>query len=124
MRELGKYLAMATMAMATGSAFAQEPANSVPTITITPTSNGIEVVGSAVGLSRGKATGTLTIERHGRSGTARTRQSRELDLGPGETAYIARTGVSFGAGDTLDVTVTLEQDGQIIGTATVKSRGD
>lgn len=121
MRSPGRYLALAAVAMATGPTFAQEPAYPLPAITITPTANGIEIVGSAVGIAPSKVTGTIMIERQGRSGTVKTSQSRELDLAAGETAYIARTGVSFGTGDALNVVVTLERNGRVIATATVRS---
>jgi len=53
---------------------------------------------------------SMEIDRRGEAGIARTRQGGTLDLAPGETAVVARSQLSFGKNDTLDVVAILYDD--------------
>lgn len=97
-------------------------ADALPLISLNPGDGGIEIVASVVAVEAGTVTGDLTIDRRGSSGTVTTRQSRELVLDRGETGQIARTGISFGAEDFLEIRLALSKDGKVIAETLVSTK--
>lgn len=108
--------ALIAVALGSNSAFGQSPVFAV--IDIQPAESGIIISGKAFALSPIKVEAEMVIERKGKSGTVSTRQSRALDLQPGTTEDIARTGVNFGDGDTVAVTILLKHEGVIVAEST------
>lgn len=97
-------------------------ADALPLISLNPGDGGIEIVASVVAVEAGTVTGDLTIDRRGSSGTVTTRQSRELALDRGETGQIARTGISFGADDFLEIRLALSKGGKVIAETVVSTK--
>lgn len=91
---------------------ATTPALAEPAIEIVsePVENGyaLSLIARADGAFAGRA--SMEIDRRGTAGTARTRQGGTLDLAPGESTIVARSHLSFGPGDTLDVVAILYDD--------------
>lgn len=118
-----------TVALVAGAVFASnassgEMSTALAIISIEPRDGGIEIAASALALTAAELKGEVVISRKGSSGTVSTRQSRNLDLAAGETDYIARTGVSFGQGDELEVRVTLKDGDVLVAESSVMTHGD
>lgn len=90
-------------------------------IDVVGTPGGIEVVGRAVALTDAKLSGRMSISRQGASGTVSTSQGSELDISAGESADIARVGISFQAGDRLEVTLVLTREGEVVSEAVLRT---
>lgn len=81
----------------------------------------IEIVGKAVAAADVTVSGTLSINRRGSGGTVSSSQSGRVTIKAGETASIARVGVSFRPGDNLAVRLVLTLDGETISQATLET---
>jgi hypothetical protein len=88
-------------------------------INLQHTDSGIEIVGRAFAVTDVHLKGEMTISRNGGAGSVSTRQGGDLILGAGQSGDFARTNVSFQAGDAIEVTVVLSQDGKVISQATL-----
>jgi hypothetical protein len=95
--------------------------SAIAVINVTPTKDGIQIVGQALALVDAKISGELSISRTGQAGSVTTKQGGELSISAGQTGDIARVGVSYKTGDLLDVSLILKQDGVIISTTTLKA---
>jgi hypothetical protein len=102
----------------TGTALAEDAGSAFAVIDIQPAEAGITVAGKAFSLLSIEVEAEMLIERKGKSGTVSTRQGRVLKLKPGTTENIAQTGVNFGEGDTIAVTVLLKQAGVVVAEST------
>jgi len=98
--------------------------SAIAVINVTPTKDGIQVIGQALALVDAKISGELSISRKGQAGSVTTKQGGQLDMSAGQTADIARVGVSYKTGDLLDVTLVLTQDGIVISETTLKAGKD
>ena len=110
--------AAAISACTTGTSVADGAGPAFAIIDIQPSEAGITVAGKAFSLQPIEVDAEMLIERKGKSGTVATRQGRPLRLEPGKTESIAQTGVNFGGGDTIAVTVLLRQAGIVVAEST------
>lgn len=96
----------------------------IPVVDVEAGEGTLNISARASAVTPATITAELSIERHGPSGNVSTRQSRQLDLKAGDSGDIARTSVSFDAGDTLEVQVTLRGEGRIIGRTSLEIGGE
>lgn len=106
--------ALACLALAEPALAAGGSTTVIPAITVEPDGSGLTISATATALAPVKVSAQLSIERQGRSGNVTTRQSRALDLTKGESGDIARTRVSFGGGDSLEVRVEIRDGDGVI----------
>lgn len=85
--------------------------------------NGIEVLGKALAITDVHVKGKMTISRKGAAGSVSTSQGADLAIAAGESAEVARVNVSYHAGDRIEVTIVLSQDGKIIARSSVSAGG-
>lgn len=100
---------------------ADEKGGALALISVNAGADDLEVIGTALAIEAGDFTGEMVIDRKGASGTVSTRQSRDVTLGAGDQADIARVAVSYRTGDELTVTVRLTRDGALISQATLST---
>jgi hypothetical protein len=95
--------------------------SAIAVISVTPTKDGIQIVGQALAMVDAKISGELSISRKGQAGSVTTKQGGELSIQAGRTGDVARVGVSYQKGDLLDVVLILKQDGVVISETTLKT---
>jgi hypothetical protein len=98
----------------TGSAQAQERSAAAATIDVTRSAGGILVSGGALALTDGAFKALMTIDKAGKSGSMKTTQGGDLALKAGESGEIARVGLSYEPGDTLEITLDVSAGGQTV----------
>jgi hypothetical protein len=106
------------LAMLSASSAAEEGA-AIALVSVTKSRDGIEIAGRALALTDVTISGAMTISRKGSSGSVSTKQGRQLKMTAGETADIAKVGVSYKPGDLLDVTLVLKEGDQVIAQSSV-----
>lgn len=75
------------------------------------------VTGRVVGMSKGTVDARMTIERIGASGRVSTAQSGTFNLSPGDKAEVARTSLSYGLEDRIEVSLAVTRGGEVISEA-------
>lgn len=91
-----------------------ESAAAVILLATEPAPQGIVIVSRVHALADGEFTAEVRVERRAGAGQISMAQSRSLRLAAGETGDIARSQLSFGSGDLLDVNATVMAAGQVI----------
>ena len=91
----------------------------IANISITPTDDGLVVGGTVIALAAGRYEAVLSINKSGKSGSARTSQASKLDLAAGQTGIVAQTGLSFAPGDTLEVSLDVTSGGVVVSNSTL-----
>lgn len=121
-RHLAGVLSGAMIAsLASGASSADETGSAIAQLSLTPADGSLAIKGSAVGVESGTISGELAIDRRGKSGSVVTRQSRTMELGPGDVADIASVSVSFQPGDEIIVDLVLSDGGVVIATASAST---
>ena len=91
----------------------------VADISITRTDDGLVVDGKVLALVAGRYEAILSINKGGKSGSAKTSQASRLDLAAGQTGTVAQTGLSFAPGDTLAVSLDVTSGGVVVSNSTL-----
>ena len=104
-------------------AMAAESRTALPMIEVEATENGVAVIGRVVALTDGNYTSRMTIERTGTSGKTATTQGADSLLDAGQTANVARVGLSMAPGDALVVEMVVSADGQRIASTSLTVGG-
>jgi hypothetical protein len=94
-----------------------EAAAAVATITVGRTDAGLSVTGGALALSAGDYEATMSIDKHGKSGTMKTKQAGKMSLGVGQSGSIAKVGLSYEPGDKVDILLDVTADGKAVSQA-------
>ncbi|WP_099864397.1 curli-like amyloid fiber formation chaperone CsgH [Pararhizobium haloflavum] len=107
--------------MAAGQLAHADEGPALAAVSIEPGDGGVTIVGRATALEGGRYEARMVIEKSGTSGRTSTRQGAHLDLAAGESADVARVGLSLQAGDSLAVTVEVMEDGAVVSRATTQT---
>jgi hypothetical protein len=99
------------------------PGAALAVISLDQSGDNLQIVGQALGLADATVSGEMTISRKGKAGSVTTKQGGKVEVAAGKRADIARVGVSFAAGDFLEIRLVLMQDGNIIAQSTVSTGG-
>ena len=109
-------LGLATMILSPALALAdpaQASAGIVAWVTIEPASEAgsssqmLSIIGHALALKPVKGRYSLEIKRSSKGGISNTRQGGAIDLKPGATTLLSRSGINVGASDTLDIALKI-----------------
>ena len=90
-------------------------------ISVQPEGAGLKLVCHLVALTAGEVSATLTLQRSGRSGTARVAQSSTMTLAAGQTAEVASNAISYGAGDRLTAELQVRRGGTLIARSSIEA---
>lgn len=90
-------------------------------ISMDHTPSGLTIAARAHALTGGDYEADMRIEKDGPSGTMSTRQGNALTLAAGDTADIARVGLSLAPGDSLSIRVDIYHDGELIAETTAET---
>jgi hypothetical protein len=102
-----------TLGLLSGTAGAA-PGAALAIITLSHTDDGLQIVGQALGLADATISGEMTISRKGKAGSVTTKQGGKVEIATGKKVDIAKVGVSYTTGDSLEIRLVLTQDGKII----------
>lgn len=91
--------------------------SAVPSIDISSSASGLTIVGRVLALTDGTFDATLTLDKNGASGSMKTRQGGRLDLSAGKDGSVAKIGISYQPGDTVDVKLEVTVDGKPVARA-------
>jgi hypothetical protein len=94
-----------------------ETAAAVATITISHTDTGLMVKGGALAFSAGDYEAVMSIDKHGRSGTMKTKQAGRMSLAAGQSGSIAKVGLSYEPGDHVDIRLDVTAGGKAVSQA-------
>ena len=92
----------------------------VAVIDVVAGNDGLQIVGKASALADTSVDGKLSIIRTGAAGSVNTSQGGTVTVKAGESADIARVGLSFQPGDTFEADLVLTKDGATVSQATVR----
>jgi hypothetical protein len=94
-----------------------ETATAVATITVGRSDAGLSVTGGALALSAGDYDAVMSIDKHGKSGTMKTKQAGKMSLGAGQSGSIAKVSLSYEAGDKVDIRLDVTAGGKAVSQA-------
>lgn len=86
----------------------------VGAIVIEPGGDNLTITGRAVAVSDGHYDVDMNVRKSGKTGTTTTTQSGAFDLAAGESADVAKLGVSFAPGDDVVVELKVSEAGKVI----------
>lgn len=115
---LSSALLIAPLFMASPVAAASpETAVAIATITVGHTDAGLTVTGGALALAAGDYEASMSIDKHGKSGTMKTKQAGKMSLGAGQSGSIAKVGLSYEPGDHVDIYLDVTSGGKAVSQA-------
>jgi hypothetical protein len=94
-----------------------ETAAAIAIITVERTDAGLSVTGGALALSAGDYDAVMSIDKYGKSGTMKTKQAGKMSLGAGQSSSIAKVGLSYEAGDKVDIRLDVTASGKAVSQA-------
>ena len=94
-----------------------ETVAAVATITVGRTDAGLSVTGGALAFSADDYEATMSIDKHGKSGTVKTKQAGKMSLAAGESGNIAKVGLSYAPGDKVDIRLDVTAGGKAVSQA-------
>lgn len=86
-------------------------------VAVTSSDETVTIIGKATASEAGSYRGQMIISKIGQSGRANTTQGGSLELAAGETADIARVGLSMQPGDRIEVSVNVLDGETVLATA-------
>jgi hypothetical protein len=81
----------------------------------------LSIIGHAHALKPVQGRYTLEIKRKSKGGISNTRQGGAIDLKPGETTTLSRSGINVAPADLLDIELKIHVDGREVFAVTMKS---
>lgn len=117
-------LALAVSGLSPAQAGDAQRGGAVGVIDLEPGENTITVTGRVVALVEGHYDAAMSVKRSGKSGNTNSTQKGAFDLAPGESADVARMGISYAPGDDLSVGLTISRNGVAIWRTTASAAGE
>lgn len=109
---------LAGSVMASTATAGETPAAAFAEIGVDMAGDAVVVIGRVVGIEKGAYDARMTIDRVGASGRISTSQAGTFDIAePGDKAEVARTSLSYGSRDRIQVKIEVLHAGKIISQA-------
>ena len=110
--------------MCTSTAAYADGERALALLSAEPTDSGVTLIAKVSALTSGQFDARMVVSKDGSAGSANTAQSGSYELSAGDTATVARLGLSLDPADRLEVKFTVKSAGATVATSSLSIGSD